>query len=47
VAYVYHIKPKDINEVLKDEKLFFAMQEELHQFKRNQVSDRVPRTTTQ
>ena len=43
LAFLSHIEPKNVNEALNDESWFLAMQDELHQFERNQVWDLVPK----
>ncbi|XP_019265756.1 PREDICTED: uncharacterized protein LOC109243302 [Nicotiana attenuata] len=42
-AFLSQIEPKNIKEALKDADWINAMQEELHQFKRNKVCNLVPR----
>lgn len=46
VTFVSEVEPKDVSEALLDEKLYLAMQEELNQFKRNNVWELVPRNST-
>jgi len=36
-AFLYHIEPKNVYEALADLDWISAMQEELHQFERNEV----------
>lgn len=43
VAFVSQIEPKNVNDALKYENLFLAMQEELKKFKRNNVWELAPR----
>ena len=43
LAFLSHIEPKNINEALKEESCIMAMQEELNQFRRNEVWELVPR----
>ena len=47
VAFLSHIKPKNIKEASTDENWLIAMQEELNQFERNDVWDLVPRPSDQ
>lgn len=46
VTYVSKIEPKNIEVELEDENWIMVMQEELNQFKRNNVWELVPRTKT-
>jgi len=47
VAFVSQLEPKSVSDALKDDHWFLAIQDELNQFKRNDVWDLVPRTKTQ
>ena len=47
VAFVSQLELKSVSDALKDDHWFLAMQDELDQFKRNDVWDLVPRTKTQ
>ena len=47
VAFVSQLELKSVSDALKDEHWFLAMQDELDQFKRNDVWDLVPRTKSQ
>ena len=47
VAFVSQLDPKSVSDALKDDHWFLAMQDELDQFKRNDIWDLVPRTKTQ
>jgi len=42
-AFLSHIEPKNVYEALTDSDWIVAMQEELHQFERNQVWHLVPK----
>ena len=37
LAFLSHFEPKIVNKALNDESSFFAMQDKLHQFERNQL----------
>lgn len=43
VTFVSQVEPKSVNEALHDKNWYLAMQDELNQFKRNDVWDLVPR----
>ncbi|XP_017420327.1 uncharacterized mitochondrial protein AtMg00820-like [Vigna angularis] len=47
VAYVSQIEPKTVEDALSDENWLMAMQDELNQFKRNNVWELVPGEKTQ
>lgn len=43
MVFVSQIEQKDVNEALIDEHWFLAMQEELNQFKKNNVWELIPK----